>query len=375
MAKKTWVYTNGSWKEVKNVWVYGSGQWRTNSIPFAYIGSWKPTIVYDFQHNPEWIASNLVVTDTSIQFSYKNNNNIDATIEIVAVNSNGMQALEVISVNINGGQTLIFNSDDYESYFFPNQTYTFSAFFKKTHYNNSNETVNNVTTSLEKTATPTTQSVTRGVSLVVFRITNNDNAGTATWQIRQNSTTGTIVQNGSQPIGDSGQSVSPTLTGVSSNTTFWLVNARVQSTGKTISDAGVNRSLTTDTTTTTTAPPLTFSNSDFGSINTDGGTSSIRTAVGSGTVYVSLSGSGSGTLQRRINSGTWLNTNNTNVFNINDGQTLQFRIINVSTEMIGSVALRRTNSSGVIIGTLSFNIPAPTPTTTTTPPPETTTTN
>jgi hypothetical protein len=64
------------------------------------------------------------------------------------------------------------------------------------------------------------------------------------------------------------------------------------------------RSPAAPTTTTTTQPPLTFDNSDFGSITTEGGTSFTRTAVGSGTVHVGLFALGSGTLQRRINSGT-----------------------------------------------------------------------
>jgi len=365
MPKKTWIYTNGSWKEVKNIWIYQNGNWKSNVIPFIYDGSWKPTILYDLS-DPEWVSSNLSVTSTSVQFSYKNNNSVSVNLSIEVSDSNGQQAMGNFQETLAPGQTRIFNSNDYNDSFSPSQTYTFDAFFTATHYNESS-TSNQVTTSAPpKTATPTTQSISRTTNSVEFKIINNDDPGVVSWQIRQGSTTGTIVQNDSDLIS---QSISPTLTGASPNTTYWLVNARVQSNNKSISDPGVNRSLTTFNTTTTTAPPLTFNNSNFGSINTDGGTSSIRTAVGSGTVYVSLSGSGSGALQRRRNYGTWISTTNGTTFGISNGQTLQFRIINVSTEMTGSVALRRTNSSGVTIGTLSFNIPAPTTTTTTTEPP------
>jgi len=276
MAKKTWIYTNGSWKEVKNVWVYGNGEWRSNSVPFVHIGSWKPTIIYDFEHNPEWITSNLVVTQTSIQFSYKNNNTVDATLEVRVEDSNDDQAMDVISTTINAGETLTFDSNDYNDLFSANQTYTFDAVFKKTHFNTSGNTINNITTSPEPTPTPITatpatntppasptpitatpvtatpatatpatatpgRTDTPSISVpalkppdtAIFTITNND-ASTATiaWEIRVGGPSGTVLNSGSTSVG-SGNSTSASASISASG--IYCCYATAQASGETIS--------------------------------------------------------------------------------------------------------------------------------------------
>lgn len=110
---------------------------------------------------------------------------------------------------------------------------------------------------------------------------------------------------------------------------------------------------------------VTFNNSNFGTITTNGGSSEIRTASGDGTVYISIStGVGSGSLQRSIAGGPWLNISSGDTFSLTSGQTLQFRAfvtVNTSFGWGASINLRQDTSNGTLIGLGGIDIPGSAP--------------
>ena len=132
---------------------------------------------------------------------------------------------------------------------------------------------------------------------------------------------------------------------------------------------------TTAEPTTTPAPILSFSpDENFGSISTNQGISDTRTAVNGGTVHTTIvTISGSGTLWRSVNEGTFFSVSDLTTFNITNGSTLRFRAD--STDFTASVTFRRDGIFGTEIGNLFIEIqPAATTTTTTSAPTTTTTT-
>ena len=103
---------------------------------------------------------------------------------------------------------------------------------------------------------------------------------------------------------------------------------------------------------------MSFNNSNFGTISTNGGLSFTRTAINSGTVWVGIfTQSGSGTLRRSVAGGFFAITSFGTTFNISSGQSLQFRAD--ATNWQAFVTLRRNNQSGVVIGDLTISISPP----------------
>lgn len=222
-------------------------------------------------------------------------------------------------------------------------------------------TINDTSQTPEQTATPTTATSQFSDTSVSFTITNNDSVeGIADWEIREGDTTGALVASNSEYIGPSSNTSTRTITveatNLNSGTSYYLTNVYVTSTGKTKSSEATSRVLTTSV-----PDPLTFSDSDFGTISVEDVSSNQRTAVSSGTVYTSIAElSGDGTLQRSIDSGNYTSISDGSTFDISDGETLSFRATNVSdTEgWFASVNLRRENSTGTIIGDLSISVDA-----------------
>jgi hypothetical protein len=103
-----------------------------------------------------------------------------------------------------------------------------------------------------KTATPGTGTRTdlTTASSVTFSITNNDSSSAnITWEIREGSEFGTIRNSGTSSVGGfNGTTVS--ATGLSASTTYFLTNVVATASGKTASDPGIVRNITTSA-----APP------------------------------------------------------------------------------------------------------------------------
>jgi hypothetical protein len=97
------------------------------------------------------------------------------------------------------------------------------------------------------TSTPTTATVSSTTSAVTFRITNNDVlSATVSWQIRQGSAFGFIVNSGDLNL-SSGSNNTVSATGLNELTTYFLTSVIATANGKFGSAAGVERSIQTGT--------------------------------------------------------------------------------------------------------------------------------
>lgn len=110
---------------------------------------------------------------------------------------------------------------------------------------------------IPQTATPTTATGSTTETSVSFTLKNNDGtSGVAEWQIREGSTSGTIVASASSvSIGASGaanDTITASASGLNPSTTYWFTQTFVTASGKLKSNMGTSRSLTTDT------PPPTY---------------------------------------------------------------------------------------------------------------------
>jgi len=194
---------------------------------------------------PTWVASNLSIGQTFIQFSYKNENTVNATL-VVTVLDNGNQAMDLLSESLQAGQTRTFNSNDYNDSFEANTTYTFNAKFTKTDYNDSGSTTNNVTTSKETTLTPTISSVNPSDTSVTFNLKNNDSDPViAYYEVNDDTPDAYNVYLGAKDTATDDQDVTiPNL----SASTLYTIWATAEATGK-------NRSSAASSLFQTDAPP------------------------------------------------------------------------------------------------------------------------
>ena len=171
--------------------------------------------------SPEFIDSESSVTQISVE--YKNNNSVAVEMDIAITETQEGPNEGQLQIPAGETRTYLFSGLD------PNTQYTFSARFLPgtgvAGFAQSGFTTNTVSTTQATTSTPGTAGISSTTNTVTYRIRNTDPiAGTASWLIRQGTTSGTIRQNSSAAIGPSGNTstrdVFPTLSGRPEGTTF-----------------------------------------------------------------------------------------------------------------------------------------------------------
>jgi hypothetical protein len=97
----------------------------------------------------------------------------------------------------------------------------------------------------EVTVTPTTATGTATINSVSFIVTNNDDAAVSvSWQIRANSTSGTVVASDTNSV-NSNSSFTPSASGLNEGTNYFLTNVIATASGKLPSLAAPTRNLFT----------------------------------------------------------------------------------------------------------------------------------
>jgi hypothetical protein len=195
--------------------------------------------------------SNISTTSNSIGF--RANNDDSAAVTMLVTNQSTQNVL--FNGTVSGNSFTTVN----QSGLSPSTSYSFNINAQASGRPATDTTQTITTNALPQTATPTTGNFNNTSSSVAYILTNNDASTAAiSWQIRQGTQTGSLVDSGTSNV-NSGSSQIVSATGLSSSTTFWLVNVFATASGKTQSNEGTRRSLntlaTTTTTTTTTAAP------------------------------------------------------------------------------------------------------------------------